>query len=88
MRGLLSLLTSLLLLFADFAVATHHHEDHELHVDCSLCLLEQSPTEGSGEKLTVRLRLIFYDLTQRLEKHEPQEKSYTLNTPIRAPPAL
>ncbi|QID32476.1 hypothetical protein [Pampinifervens florentissimum] len=60
MRLLVSLLSVLLLLFADFASAEHHHEDHELHIDCSLCIIQHVQTDAPSYQPSVKLRLITF----------------------------
>ncbi|WPM32973.1 hypothetical protein IAE16_04655 [Hydrogenobacter sp. T-2] len=55
---MVSLLSVLLLLFADFASAEHHHEDHELHIDCSLCIIQHVQTDAPSYQPSVKFRLI------------------------------
>lgn len=40
MKKFATLLLSLLLVFVDYKTAEHHHEDHQFHHDCELCIIQ------------------------------------------------
>ena len=86
MRKLATLLLSFLLVFADYKTAEHHHEDHQFHHDCELCIIQHQPQHKEDVKLQPRLEspVLF------VEKEKTQETTLKLeiphNHPIRAPP--
>ncbi|MCS6957151.1 MAG: hypothetical protein RMK75_01655 [Aquificaceae bacterium] len=88
MSSLLSLLTTLLLLFADFATAEHHHEDHQLHIDCSVCILQQGHVDYSSYKPSLKINLIFYQFKREEKLEQPNIGKTIKHTHSRAPPYL
>ncbi|MEN3027866.1 MAG: hypothetical protein ABDH29_01260 [Aquificaceae bacterium] len=88
MKLVLSLLSSLLLLFADFVVAKHHHEDHELHIDCSLCILQHSQIDNTTHKPTLKLNLILHRFEKDSPENIPEIRPVSKHFQSRAPPLL
>lgn len=88
MKKLLHLLVGLLLLFANFAHTEHHHEDHQLHIDCSLCLLQHNQIDKPSADIFVKV----FPLYLFIEKPQDPQKSYYRPvlkiTHNRAPPAV
>ncbi len=87
MRLVLTLLTALLLLFADFTSAEHHHEDYQLHTDCSVCILQHSQIDTSSYKPQIKLSLRIKLLPVEEEPETPSLKILSKSTKDRAPPA-
>ncbi|MFN3264897.1 MAG: hypothetical protein ACK42C_08355 [Aquificaceae bacterium] len=88
MKLVVSLLSTLLLLFADFAVAEHHHEDHELHVDCSVCILQHTQLDTPSYKPSLDIRILTIPVKFQEKPLQPVFKPLIKTTHCRAPPAL
>lgn len=87
MRRVLSFILVLLLLAFDFAQAEHHHEDHELHLDCTLCIIQHTQQEDKAYKPELKINL--FSLFVSFELPEPPKPSTRKpeKQSIRAPPA-
>jgi hypothetical protein len=86
MKKLATLLLTLLLVFVDFKTAEHHHEDHQFHHDCELCIIQHQPQHKEDVKLQPRLE----SFVLFVKKEKTQENTLKLEIPykypIRAPP--
>jgi hypothetical protein len=86
MKKFATLLLSFLLVFVDYKTAEHHHEDHQFHQDCGLCIIQHKPQHKEDVKLQPRLEspILF------VKKEKTQEATSKLEIPykypIRAPP--
>ncbi len=87
MKLVVSLIGALLLLFVDFAIAEHHHEDHELHIDCSVCIIQHSQIDTPGYKPVIPIRLFVLFVEKVYRPQEPAFKPLVKNTHGRAPPS-
>ena len=81
-----SALLSLLLLLLDFSIAQHHHEDHEFHTDCQLCLVQHQPQHKEDVKYELNLKLLIVFVDKKDLAYSPQRFEISHFNLIRAPP--
>ncbi|MCX8076937.1 MAG: hypothetical protein N3C57_07900 [Aquificaceae bacterium] len=88
MKAFLSILTALLLLFIDFKAVEHHHEDHELHVDCYLCIIQHTQEDNTTYEPKLNLFSIDYNPEFIQEPSQPKLKTLAKIIYSRAPPLV
>ncbi|WP_448588152.1 hypothetical protein [Thermocrinis sp.] len=87
MRLLTSLFLFFLLALLDFKVAEHHHEDHEFHLDCGLCIVQHQQEHTSEIKLSIDVGF-FATLIEEKTKSSVSLSTYRKHTLTRAPPKV
>ncbi|MFN3598813.1 MAG: hypothetical protein ACK4VK_03630 [Aquificaceae bacterium] len=88
MRKVFHLLVGLLLLFVDFAHAEHHHKDHQLHIDCSLCVLQHNQIDQPSAEVSLRISLFYFSIEKPQKPRHPYYKPFLKTTHNRAPPIV
>ncbi|MDM7266629.1 MAG: hypothetical protein P3W89_003175 [Aquificaceae bacterium] len=88
MQKLFHLPIALLLFFVDFVHAEHHHEDHKIHTDCSLCIIQYTPVDNKIQKLDLKLSPLYPHIEKPQKPIQPKEKLLVKSTYNRAPPVV
>jgi len=88
MQKVFHLLIALLLFFVDFIHVEHHHEDHKLHTDCTLCIIQYTPIDNKAQKIDLKLLPLYPHIEKPQKPIQPKEKPIVKNTKNRAPPVV
>ncbi|MFN7065630.1 MAG: hypothetical protein ACK4OF_05735 [Aquificaceae bacterium] len=86
MRRISHFLVILVLLLTGPISAEHSHEDHSLHIDCSLCVLLYSPVYDQGEGVNIKVSLAISKLEILKDHQEPSYRPTFKSIHRRAPP--
>ncbi len=88
MKKVLPILLSLLLTVVSFQSSIHEHEDHKTHLDCALCILQNSPQEVKDTKLEYKYVYVAVVYIEE-EKEKPSPKvTYSPKASARSPPVV
>ncbi len=88
MRKVLPILLSLLLTVVSFQNSTHEHEDHQVHLDCALCILQNSPQEVKDTKLEYKCIYITVVYIEKGKEKANPKVTYSPKASARSPPIV
>ncbi len=88
MRKALSIFLSLLLTIVGFQNSTHEHKDHQIHLDCSLCVLQNSHQEVKDTKLEYKHAFIVIVFLKKEKEENYPKLIYTIKPSARSPPVV